>query len=117
MMRYRPNNWPLIPMFVEVIRRSKRLPADYDMSHMLAIGAGCEAFNNKQLRNVEEFLKQHNCNLRLLPATAAARPAPTPLCPWLRSRCVTATWCSDDPQRHQHLQAWHPGRADLQYPR
>ncbi len=51
-------------MFVEVIRRSKRLPADYDMSHMLAIGAGCEAFNNKQLRNVEEFLKQHNCNLR-----------------------------------------------------
>ena len=31
---------------------------------MLAIGAGCEAFNNKQLRNVEEFLKQHNCNLR-----------------------------------------------------
>jgi len=65
MMRYRPNNWPLIPMFVEVIRRSKRLPADYDMSHMLAIGAGCEAFNNKQLRNVEEFLKQHNCNLRV----------------------------------------------------
>lgn len=65
MMRYRPNNWPLIPMFVEVIRRSKRLPADYDMSHMLAIGAGCEAFNNKQLRNVEEFLKQHNCNLAL----------------------------------------------------
>ena len=64
MMRYRPNNWPLIPMFVEVIRRSKRLPADYDMSHMLAIGAGCEAFNNKQLRNVEEFLKQHNCNLQ-----------------------------------------------------
>ena len=64
MMRYRPNNWSLIPMFVEVIRRSKRLPADYDMSHMLAIGAGCEAFNNKQLRNVEEFLKQHNCNLR-----------------------------------------------------
>ena len=64
MMRYRPNNWPLIPMFVEVIRRSKRLPADYDMSHLLAIGAGCEAFNNKQLRNIEEFLKQHNCNLR-----------------------------------------------------
>lgn len=31
---------------------------------LLAIGAGCEAFNNKQLRNVEEFLKQHNCNLR-----------------------------------------------------
>ena len=29
-----------------------------------SIGAGCEAFNNKQLRNVEEFLKQHNCNLR-----------------------------------------------------
>lgn len=27
-------------------------------------GTGCEAFNNKQLRNVEEFLKQHNCNLR-----------------------------------------------------
>lgn len=31
---------------------------------MYANAAGCEAFNNKQLRNVEEFLKQHNCNLR-----------------------------------------------------
>ena len=85
MMRYRPNNWPLIPMFVEVIRRSKRLPADYDMSHMLAIGAGCEAFNNKQLRNVEEFLKQHNCNLRFTAGYGSSEPgsnATLPMAPF-----------------------------------
>lgn len=91
MMRYRPNNWPLIPMFVEVIRRSKRLPADYDMSHMLAIGAGCGHSTTSSCAMLRSSSSSITATCALLPATAAARPAPTPLCPWLRSRCVTAT--------------------------
>lgn len=60
-MRYRPNLWPHIPMFIAALMRSKRLPADYDMSHLLAAGCGCEGFNNMQIRNAEQFLRSHNC--------------------------------------------------------
>lgn len=49
MMRYRPNGWPMIPMFIEMVMRNGRVPDDYDMSHLLAAGAGCEAVNNNQL--------------------------------------------------------------------
>ena len=62
MMRYRPNGWPMIPMFVEILMRSKRIPADYDMSHLIAAGAGCEAFNNGQVQRAQKFLNDHNCN-------------------------------------------------------
>lgn len=64
MMRYRPNCWPLVPMFVEIIMRSSRVPEDYDMSHLLSAGAGCEALNNNQLKRVQAFLKKHNCDIR-----------------------------------------------------
>lgn len=64
LMRYRPNNWPLIPMFIETLMRSDRIPADYDMSHLLAAGAGCEAFNNSQLKRAQQFLYDHNCKIR-----------------------------------------------------
>ncbi|MBQ8578762.1 MAG: acyl--CoA ligase [Clostridia bacterium] len=64
MMRYRPNCWPLIPMFIETIMRSKRVPADYDLSHLFSAGAGCEAFNNNQMRRAQQFLYDHNCNTR-----------------------------------------------------
>lgn len=60
-MRYRPNFWPHIPMFIETLMRSKRLPEDYDLSHVLATGAGCEAVNNVQLENIKAFLTKHNC--------------------------------------------------------
>lgn len=62
-MRYRPNFWPIIPMFMEIIMRSERIPADYDMSHILAAGAGCESFNNGQLRRAQEYLESHNCHI------------------------------------------------------
>ena len=62
MMRYRPNGWPMIPMFVEILMRSNRIPADYDMSHLIAAGAGCEAFNNGQVQRAQKFLNDHNCN-------------------------------------------------------
>lgn len=62
MMRYKPNCWPMIPMFMEIIMRSKRIPADYDMSHMITAGAGCESFNNGQVQRAQKFLNDHNCN-------------------------------------------------------
>lgn len=62
MMRYQPNGWPMIPMFVEILMRSNRIPADYDMSHLIAAGAGCEAFNNGQIQRAQKFLNDHNCN-------------------------------------------------------
>lgn len=61
MMRYRPNCWPLIPMFMELLMRSERIPADYDMSHLFAAGVGCEAFNNGQIRRAQKYLQDHNC--------------------------------------------------------
>lgn len=64
MMRYRPNGWPMIPMFIEMIMRNGRVPDDYDMSHLLAAGAGCEAVNNNQLDRVQSFLEKHNCKAR-----------------------------------------------------
>ena len=62
MMRYRPNGWAMIPMFVEIMMRSDRIPADYDMSHLIAAGAGAESFNNGQVQRAQKFLNDHNCN-------------------------------------------------------
>lgn len=64
MMRYRPNSFMMIPWFVENIMHNGRIADDYDMSYLLAAGLGCEAYNNKQLENAQEFLKAHNCNAR-----------------------------------------------------
>lgn len=64
MMRYRPNCWPLIPMFIETVMRNGRVPDDYDMSHLSAAGAGCEAYNNNQLKRAQKFLNDHNCFIR-----------------------------------------------------
>lgn len=64
LMRYKANNWPLIPMFIETIMRNGRIPKDYDLSHLLAAGAGCEAFNNNQIARAQKFLEEHNCHIR-----------------------------------------------------
>ncbi|MBQ2244488.1 MAG: acyl--CoA ligase [Oscillospiraceae bacterium] len=61
LMRYRPNNWPMIPMFIEMIIRSPRIPADYDLSHLMAAGAGAEAYNNTQMARAQKFFHDHNC--------------------------------------------------------
>ena len=61
MMRCKPNVWPMIPMFVEILMRSHRIPADYDMSHLIVAGAGAESFNNGQVKRAQKFLKDHNC--------------------------------------------------------
>jgi acyl-CoA synthetase (AMP-forming)/AMP-acid ligase II len=62
-MRYKPNNWPMIPMFLEILMNSKRIPDDYDISHLTAIGAGAEACNNTQIQRVQAFLAKHNSKL------------------------------------------------------
>ena len=64
MMRYRPNCWPLIPMFIELVMRNGRVPDDYDLSHLISAGAGCEAYNNNQLERAQKFLNDHNCKTR-----------------------------------------------------
>lgn len=63
LMRYKPNNWPMIPMFIEILMNSKRIPADYDISHIVALGAGAEACNNTQIKRVHKFLADHNSNI------------------------------------------------------
>ena len=60
-MRYKPNGMAFIPMFLEILMSSKRIPADYDMSHLLAAGAGCESFNNGQVRRIQKYLNDHGC--------------------------------------------------------
>ena len=63
LMRYKPNNWPMIPMFIEILMNSKRIPADYDISHIVALGAGAEACNNAQIKRIHKFLADHNSKI------------------------------------------------------
>lgn len=64
LMRYRPNSWPLIPMFIEMVMRNGRIPDDYDLSHLTAAGAGAESYNNNQLKCAQKFLEDHKCHIR-----------------------------------------------------
>lgn len=64
LMRYQPNAWPIIPMFIETVMKNGRIPDDYDMSFLLACGVGCESYNNVQIKNAQKFLNDHNCNVR-----------------------------------------------------
>ena len=64
LMYYKPNNWPLIPMFIEYVMRNGRMTKDYDLSHLVAAGAGSEALNNNQLKRAQQFLLDHNCKIR-----------------------------------------------------
>ena len=61
-MRYKPNLWPTIPMFIEVLMSNGRVPDDYDMSHLLSSGTGCEAMNNRQIARIQKFFDDHNCH-------------------------------------------------------
>lgn len=63
-MRYKANNWPQLPLFADVMVHSKRIPRDYDMSHLLAGGAGSESINNHQLKAAQTFYTSHGCKFR-----------------------------------------------------
>ena len=60
-MELKPNYWALIPMMCEILMKSTRIPADYDMSHLRSIGTGAEAMNERKSREVEAFFHRHNC--------------------------------------------------------
>ncbi len=66
LMRYKPNTWPMIPMFCEQIVRGGRIPDDYDLSHLLSAGLGCESYNNHQVNTAQQFLYDHNCQTRFV---------------------------------------------------
>lgn len=60
-MRYQPNFWICIPVFYKVLMKSKRLPEDYSMKHLLLAGSGADTLNNKQIGQIKKFLKDHGC--------------------------------------------------------
>lgn len=66
-MRCKPNCWPSIPMFCDILRLGGRVPEDYDMSHLLVVGAGCEHLNNTQLFKFQEFITAHGSPARFTP--------------------------------------------------
>ena len=63
LMSYKPNFCPMIPMFIEILMNSKRIPADYDISHLVTLGAGAEACNNSQIKRIHKFLADHNARI------------------------------------------------------
>lgn len=64
LMRYRPNHMPMVPMYLETIVHSERIPEDYDMSHLRSAGVGSDSYNNAQIEKAVAFLKAHNCEGR-----------------------------------------------------
>lgn len=64
-MEQKPNFWALIPMFCEMLMKSDRIPEDYDMSHLISIGTGAEAMNERKTQEVEAFFHKHNVKATL----------------------------------------------------
>ena len=62
LMLYKPNTWTMIPMFVDVILNSDRIPEDFDLSYFVGTGCGAEFINNKKLRQIKKFFEDHKCN-------------------------------------------------------
>lgn len=62
LMKHKPNCWPLIPQFIDVLVNSERIPKDFSLEHLYCVGSGAEALNNKQIKNFQKFLKDHQCN-------------------------------------------------------
>ncbi len=60
-MEQKPNYWALIPQICDILMHSDRIPEDYDMSHLKAIGTGAEAMNERKSREVEAFFHKHGC--------------------------------------------------------
>lgn len=64
-MDRKPNFWALIPKYCDLLMNSKRIPEDYDMSHLRTIGAGAESMNDRKYAEVEEFFHKHNIKAKL----------------------------------------------------
>lgn len=77
LMRYKPNSFPMVPMMMNILINSKRIPADYDMSFLNTAGAGSEALNNTQLRACRKFLDDHNCHVPFTTAYGSSESGAT----------------------------------------
>ncbi len=64
-MHYRPNSTGLAPVFFESLVESKRIPEDYDMSHLKVMGFGAESLTRKLITRVENFAQKHHCYAQL----------------------------------------------------
>lgn len=64
-MRVKPNWMAPIPMMYYVLMNSKRVPDDFDMSFLLASGAGAEPLSERKYRESEEFFHAHGCKFTL----------------------------------------------------
>ncbi len=60
MMYYKPNYQALIPMFLDILVNSERMPEDFDLSFVRLVGGGCEPLNNRKVEEVETFFREHN---------------------------------------------------------
>lgn len=60
MMHYQPNYQAFIPMILDVLANSERIPEDYDLSFVRLVGAGCEPMNRRKVEEVESFFHEHN---------------------------------------------------------
>lgn len=80
-MYYKPNGWPIIPMFVDVLLNSKRIPEDFDMSFFKMSGAGAEFLNKKAFRKINKFLRAHNCELMFSPGYGMSEACSNALLP------------------------------------
>lgn len=65
MMEYEPNSTGLVPVFLEALIESKRIPENYDMSYLKILGFGAEALPRKFVQKIEDFLSNHNCRAPL----------------------------------------------------
>lgn len=65
MMEYKPNSTGLVPVFLEALIQSKRIPEDYDMSYLKILGFGAEALPRKFVQKIEDFLAKNNCHAPL----------------------------------------------------
>jgi len=62
LMENKSNIFPLIPLTSNVLLNSNRIPDDFDLSFLVACGAGAEFSNNKLIKQMNEFFKKHNSN-------------------------------------------------------
>jgi len=64
-MHYEPNSTGLVPVFLEALIESNRIPENYDMSYLKVLGFGAEALPRKFVSRIESFLASHNCHAPL----------------------------------------------------
>lgn len=60
-MHFQPNAWSIATLFFESLLDSKRIPDDYDMSHLVQFGVGAEPLTIKMASKIQSFFEKHGC--------------------------------------------------------